>query len=206
VIPYDWIRQSGLVLRASSSVVAAAEPIAWAVTDKTNTYRYLLGRRWNPRLPVWLFCMLNPSTARIDDDHTVTKLRGFVARGRGGGFLVGNAMAYSETQPGELVKVHTNGVDVVGEHNMGALAEATASFFYARQAHDGPPARAVVAWGKIPAALEAVSLPSRTALLARISALSAGDVHCFGENTDGSPKHPLRLGYGTPLRPYGRAA
>src|SRR5438445_3736429 len=62
-------------------LVTQGDASAWAVTDPTNAYRYVLGRMWDdyffdaadwwnhdsPR-PLWVFGMLNPSKARHDVD------------------------------------------------------------------------------------------------------------------------------------------
>lgn len=181
---------------------------AWAVTSPDNVYRYVLGRMWDdyfffgnwvegpphPR-PLWVFGMINPSTARgtkpdgdPDNDPTVRKCEGFSRRGGAGGFLVVNALAYSAADPRDMVRAHRAGIDVRGPHNEMALQWALS-----RPSMLG---RHIAAWGKIPAKLRDV------AKLGTNQFLSSGPVDCLGRNVDGSPRHPLMLGYDTPIVPF----
>jgi hypothetical protein len=177
-------------------LVTVGTEAAWAVTSPDDAYRYVLGRMWHPGLPYWLFCMLNPSTARVKDDPTITKLRGFVSRHRGGGFMVVNTMAYSETQPKELALAAKNGIDVIGEHNGAVIAWAIDAVVAGRR---------VAAWGKVPPSVRGASAPCRAVFLSH-GVAGSPEPECFGTNEDGSPCHPLYLGYDTPIVPYGRRA
>ncbi len=185
---------------ADLGLVTTGDERAWAITSPDDSCRYVLGRTWDayfppsgrewwdcvPARPLWCFCMLNPSKARHDkDDPTIRKCTGFAKRGGAGGFIVVNLFAYSATDPSEMVAAARNGVDVRGEHN-----EAVLHWAQGRPALLG---RSVAAWGKIPPRLRALSQRSRGSFL-----LTRG-VECFGVNLDNSPKHPLMLGYDTPI-------
>lgn len=185
---------------ASLELVTVGDESAWAVTSPDDRYRYILGRTWDDYFsddpfksfrPLWVYQMLNPSKARgrdasgkVVNDATIRKCEGFTRRGGGGGFMVVNAFAYSETDPDEMVCAHLNGVDVRGEHNTAAIAWALA-----RPALLG---RHIAAWGKIPPKLRSLAQPA-------IGQFRCSAPDCFGVNGDGSPKHPLMLGYDTPI-------
>jgi hypothetical protein len=186
---------------SSLGLVTQGDEHAWAVTSPDDRYRYVLGRTWDdyfengrelwemdPARPLWSFCMLNPSKARHDiDDHTMRKCVGFARRGGAGGILIVNLFAFSATLVKDLVQASRDGIDVVGPKNLGVLQWATA-----QPARLG---RSIVAWGKIPPRLRDTAMQSR-------GNATVGEVYCLGHNADGSPKHPLRLWYGTELVPF----
>ncbi len=168
----------GLVTRGDES--------AWAVTTPDNRFRYLLGRRWDASLPPWVFGMMNPSHARHDrPDRTMTKCVGFAKRGGAGGIVIVNMLAFSTPYPEEMLRAAADGVDVRGEHNEYAIAWALAGGFDAY-------GRVIAAWGKMLPRLRALAHPS-------IVQFRRSDPDCFGLNDDGSPRHPLMLGYDTPI-------
>lgn len=185
---------------SSLGLVTLGDEKAWAVTSPCGAYRYLLGRTWDPYFSddpwdtpgaLWVFGMLNPSTARHDeDDPTVRKCIGFARRGGAGGFVIANILAYSTPHPREMVRAARNGVDVRGQHNEQAMGWAV-----------GRPAiigRNIAAWGKVPPRL-------RGAAQCGIVQFMCSLPDCFGLNGDGSPKHPLMLGYATPIVPLAQA-
>jgi hypothetical protein len=171
---------------AARGLVTKGDERAWAVTSRDDVYRYLLGRRWGdaargPASPLWCFGMLNPSTARDDvDDPTVRRCTGFAKRGGAGGVLIVNLLAYSSTHPHEMVQASRQGIDVCGQHNDAAIRWAVA-----RAAAGG---RHIAAWGVVPAPLRGLAARGVRSFLAHRA-------DCLGVNVDGSPKHPLRLGY-----------
>lgn len=188
---------------AHLGLVTVGTESAWAVTSPDNVYRYVLGRMWDsfcdhgeecwerePVRPLWVYGMLNPSDARVDDDPTVRKCIGFAKRGGAGGLLVVNMSAYSTPYPRRLVAVARQGVDVCGPHNDAAVRWATS-----RRARG----RNIAAWGKIPPTLR--SLARRG-----IGEFLIHRAYCFGFNGDGTPRHPLRLAYETLMIPYAKAA
>lgn len=182
---------------ADLGLVTVGDERAWAVTSPDDRFRYVLGRTWNDpwwerylHRPLWVFGMLNPSKARIDDDPSVRKCVGFARRGGAGGIMVVNMLAYSATDPRDMVAAWRSGVNVVGEHNEAALQWALS-----RPALLG---RHIAAWGKIPPRLRSVSQGARVLF-------ESTRPDCFGLNGDGSPRHPLMLGYDTPLVPLAEA-
>lgn len=187
---------------ASLGLVTVGTEEAWAVTSPDDQYRYILGRTWDPYFqeqrgllsepvrPLWVYGMLNPSKARIDDDPTIRKCIGFTKRGGGGGFIVVNMLAYSSPYPKDVIAAYRNGVNVQGEHNTAALAWALS-----RPALLG---RHIAAWGIIPPKLRSVAQSSVVQFL-------CSKPDCFGLNDDNSPKHPLMLGYSTPIVSYSEA-
>lgn len=169
---------------SSLGLVTVGTEAAWAVVSDDDRYRYVLGRTWNPTLPLWLFGMLNPSKARIEDDHTIRKCIGFSTRGGAGGFVVVNMLAYSATDPKDMVRAAADGMDVRGEHNIAAIR-------WALDTHPIAGLR-IAAWGKVPRLLQARALAPMMLFL-------ASEPSCLGVNGDGSPCHPLRLSYATPI-------
>ena len=85
-----------------------------------NTYRYKLGRVWNPVKPPCLFVMLNPSTADHNiDDPTIRLCIGHAMRMGFGSLLVGNIFAMRSTDPKHLWKED----DPIGPLNNRALQD-----------------------------------------------------------------------------------
>jgi hypothetical protein len=178
---------------ADLGLVTVGDESAWAVTSPDDRYRYVLGRMWDRYFdreeatrPLWVWGMLNPSRARVDDDPTVTKVIGFTKRGGGGGLLIVNMLAYSTPYPQEMVRAWRQGENVVGEHNAAVLRWALS-----RPAMLG---RHVAAWGIVPPKL-------RSAAQSSIVQFKCSRPDCLGINADGSPKHPGRIGYDTPIVP-----
>lgn len=169
-------------------LLTVGDASAWAVTSRDDAYRYLLGRLWDDVRPLWVFAMLNPSRARIQNDPTVRKCVGFATRGGAGGIIIVNALAFSNPNPARVVQAHKSGIDVVGSHNEAAMRWALAQV----------PAlgRCVGAWGRVPPTLLRLAEPG-------LGLFSAQPFDCLGVNADGSPRHPARLGYATPIVPYG---
>lgn len=74
-----------------------------AVISSDGKYRYQLLRKWDDRLPLILFIMLNPSTADADiDDPTIRRCIEFAKSWGFGGLMVGNLYAYRATDPKQL--------------------------------------------------------------------------------------------------------
>jgi hypothetical protein len=171
---------------AELGLVTVGDEPAWAVASADDRYRYLLGRMWHPAKPQWLWMMLNPSDARANDDPTIRKVAGFTMRRGGGGFVVVNLLAYSDSRPRVVEQALAAGIDVVGEHNGRAIEWALDLVRTNRQL----PRPIVAAWGRLPERLDKVT----TAIRARVLDLNP---LCLGRNRDGSPKHPARLSYDT---------
>jgi hypothetical protein len=92
-----------------------------AVISECGTYRYLLRRTWDAKLPRALIVMLNPSTAdaEIDDATIRSCIRLCKALGYGS-FEVVNLFALRATDPDELAKA----ADPVGPGNDSSIERA----------------------------------------------------------------------------------
>ena len=147
-----------------------------ATFSPCSLYRYTLWRTWHASEPTCLFLMLNPSTAdESANDPTVTRCQRRAWSMGYGGLVVCNIFAYRSTDPQALYTLD----DPVGPDNDAAILDQ------ARQA-----GLVVCGWGKHGA------LHGRgTAVLNMLR--SAGiQPHALQINGDGSPKHPLYVGYG----------
>ena len=157
-----------------------------AVISNCGMYRYRLDRTVSDSGPVFAFFGVNPSTADAsDDDATVRKWRGFVDRWGGSRFIVGNAFAYRSTDVRQLASSTDAFGDLVGEYITNIINEADIL---------------VPCWGntsKVPPSLRYAFGELMDALVS-----SGKPVKCFGRTASGDPRHPLMLGYSTPLVDY----
>lgn len=139
-------------------------------------YRYALWRRWNNR-PYAMFLMLNPSTANeIDNDPTVERCQRRAARMGCGGLWVANIFAYRSTDPAALYSTP----DPVGPENDQAILDA------ARNA-----GIVICGWGTHGNHLDR---GKKVLSLLRDAVVKA---HYLQLNADGTPRHPLYVGYDT---------
>jgi hypothetical protein len=154
-----------------------------ATFSACRRYRYLLWRRWDRSIAPANFLLLNPSTAdEIKNDPTVERCERR-ARAMGyGGLIVTNAFALRSTDPKALYAE----ADPVGPDNAAAIVEA------ARAA-----ALVVCGWGRH---CEAVR-PGWGRTLLRMLAEAGAVPHALAITSDGSPKHPLYVGYATQPAP-----
>lgn len=156
-----------------------------ATFSACGTYRYRLWRRWDPDARRCVFVGLNPSTAdAARDDPTIRKCIGFAARWGFGAIEVVNLFAYAglrSTDPRSLLAL----ADPVGPRNDAVLSGAL-----------GGAGRIVWAWGRHDARVRAL-VRTRVASAAWLSARHSCETGCLGRSSDGSPRHPLRIGYAT---------
>jgi hypothetical protein len=158
-----------------------------AVLSPCSLYRYRLERDVQHAGQVFAYFGINPSTADATlDDATVRKWRGFTLRNGGRRFIVGNVFAYRSTDPKALTRVD----DPFGPDWQRHLAEIIA------EADVLVPCWGAI--GKMPPDLQGA--PAQ--LLAHLIASGKPVLH-FGRTACGQPKHPLMLGYDTPLQPWG---
>ena len=145
-------------------------------------YRYTLRREW----PADLFCdsatlgfiMLNPSTADADDDDpTVRKCIGFAKRFGFSAVTIWNLFAYRATDPAELRRAKSAGIDIVGPDN--TAARLTKGF--------SDCGLVLCGWGAKGVEVD----PARVAEV--LSLLE--EPMCLHVTTDGHPGHPLYLPY-----------
>lgn len=139
-------------------------------------YRYELERHWGDG-PLWMFLMLNPSTAdETVNDPTVERCQRRATAAGAGGLLVGNLFALRSTDPRGLYTC----ADPVGPENdaallaMGARADAI-----------------VLAWGVHGALRERGYEVCRLLVRAGLG----HKLHALGITKDGAPRHPLYLPY-----------
>lgn len=161
-----------------------------AIISVCGKYRYRLDRDVQTEGKVFAFFGINPSTADASlDDATVRKWRGFAMRNGCSRFIVGNVFSLRATDVRELDRANRNNIKVQGEehfeHLLGIIKDADVL---------------VPCWGdskKVDKNLR----PLIGALLGVI-AMSGKPVMHFGRTAGGDPKHPLMLGYDTPLTPW----
>lgn len=147
---------------------------AAATFSPCRTYRYTLSRTWDPARPVWVFAMLNPSTAdEFMNDPTVARCQKRAMRGGAGGVVVVNIFAYRSTDPSALYGLD----DPVGPGNDDAILDKCRSA-----------GMVICAWGKHGA------LHDRGAGVKAMLEAAGVTPHVLALNKDGSPKHPLYVG------------
>lgn len=154
-----------------------------AVISPCGTWRYRLDRDVQPEGLVIAFFGVNGSTATGDEeDQTTRKWRGFTLRNGGRRYIAGNPFGYRATDVRELA----NAVDPVGPENGHYLREIIAEADVL-----------VPCWGstiKVPPRLRH-HFPALLQLLFD----TGKPVKVFGFTATCDPKHPLMLGYDTPL-------
>ena len=156
-----------------------------AVLSPCGAFRWRLERTLGDGITAAVFGV-NPSTADADlDDHTVTKWRGFGSRLGWGRIIVGNVFSYRAT---DVKRLAVPGLDLFGpehrQHQDAIIRDADIL---------------VPCWGsrsKVPPSIR----PAIDLLWGRLQE-SGKPVMCWGLTAGGDPKHPLMLGYDTPLIP-----
>lgn len=145
-----------------------------AVFSPCRRYRYRLWRTWGEAAPA-VFVMLNPSTAdEIENDPTVERCERR-ARAMGfGGLRVANIYALRSTDPTAL---YTSD-DPVGPENDAAILESVAGA-----------GLVVCAWGAHG------NLHQRGENVLQLLRATGVTPHYLKLNNDGTPKHPLYVGY-----------
>ena len=158
-----------------------------AIISPCGLYRYRLERTVGMDGPVYAFFGVNPSTADASqDDATVRKWIGFTKKWGGSRFIVGNVFAYRSTDVKALATVDDAFGDAIGDHTTEIINDADIL---------------VPCWGdtgKVPPKLQFAFDVLMDALVS-----SGKPVMHLGLTKGGAPKHPLMLGYATPLIPLG---
>lgn len=154
-----------------------------AVISPCGRYRYRLTRGKGNLMPV---VMLNPSTAdAYQDDPTIRSLMRLAGANRFNGIDVVNLFGFRATSPYELKSVG----DPYGPENEDHQIE-----FCTQSGRN-----IVVAWGNH--ATEE-SVQRFMGVIDRCMEFSCKQLLCFGQNKNGSPKHPLYLKSDTQLGLY----
>ena len=144
-----------------------------AVFSRCRRWRYLLWRRWDARLPVANFLMLNPSTAdEVKLDPSCTRARLYAERWGYGALIVTNIFGWRATDPADMKAAR----DPVGRGNDAAILGA------ARES-----AIVVCAWGNHGAHL------GRSTHVVALLRKTGVPLHALRVNGAGEPAHPLYL-------------
>ena len=137
--------------------------------------RYRLWRIWDPEIPRLLYVLLNPSYADAQtDDRTVAKLIQFTRNLGYGGFYLGNIHSYITSDPKSLWN-HIIPYEPLNILHLKEMAKKSE--------------KVVLGWGN------SGNLPEWLKQM-------IGQPYCFGNNQNGSPKHPLYLSHKTKLNPF----
>lgn len=155
-----------------------------AIFSACGRYRHRLDRvDLAPTGLTFLFCGINPSKAGAEiEDQTTMKWRGFTIHNGGARYIAINPFGYCATDVKELAQVE----HPVGDMNPSVVDRAI------READVLVPC-----WGnrsKVPQRLR-----HHLDAMLELFRLSGKPVKCFGTTLSGDPKHPLMLGYATPL-------
>ena len=152
------------------------------VLSADEKYRYVLWRIWDDAAPKWMFALLNPSTATEEEsDPTITRLVERAKRGGAGGIVVVNTAAIRETNSDKA----TRDPDAIGPHN----------HFWVKNMLKNCE-RVIVGWGPKAARYRGGEK------LMQIFEEEGVSVYALKINKDGSPAHPLYIGYDVPLINY----
>ena len=160
-----------------------------AIISPCGKYRYRLDRECASVTGAQTFAYfgVNPSTADATiDDATVRKWRGFTTRNGGSSFIVGNVFAYRATDVRELSALAPHVAR--GPSNWGHIWQIIQDADVL-----------VPCWGnsaKVPHTFR----HEMRAFLRWLHTAGKPVLH-FGLTAAGDPKHPLMLGYDTPLLP-----
>ncbi len=152
-----------------------------AIFSPCGAYRTRLWRRWGSERPA-VFCMLNPSTADATaNDPTVERCERR-ARAMGfGGLEVVNLFALRSTDPRALYQ-HP---EPIGPDNTAAILEACAGA-----------GLVICAWGAHGKYL------NRGRFVRHTMQQHGVGLHVLALNRDGTPKHPLYVGYDVQPSPW----
>lgn len=160
-----------------------------AILSRCGYYRYRLTRGKSNLMPV---VMLNPSTAdAYQDDPTIRKLLKLAGGNGFGGIDVVNLYAFRATSPFELKMAS----DPYGPDNRDTHHRFCKQY--------QPLGHVVLAWGNHgePEGIHRFMDVLNEYIDTR-SRFGSKLMSCFGQNKNGSPKHPLYLKDSTKLEPY----
>lgn len=150
-----------------------------AIFSDDGNYRYALWRIWSSYKKPLMFIGLNPSTAnQLENDPTITRLITRANDNGYGGILAGNLYALVSSNPKALLQ---KDIDTIGIHTN-----------YYLQQMIKLSQTVLCAWGSFKPVIYRAST-----ILKMIP-----DPCCLGVNADGQPKHPLYVGYNTPIIKY----
>lgn len=177
--------------------MATPQLLRHAGLSECGRYRYFLSRIWNPSpAPILIgFNALNPSKADADiDDPTVLKLCAFGRRWGYDGYILTNLWPLRATDPDDLFTFH------------GDIVEQGTRELIIKCFRDMNVSEVVCCWGTHAKRAWRDKILTRGDEVKRALRNAGFKLSCFGLNQDGTPKHPVRLGFETQRRPYGEAA
>jgi len=149
-----------------------------AIFSDDRKFRYALWRMWHPTLKPLMCIGLNPSTANeITNDPTITRTIVRASRAGFGGLIMANLYAYVSTDP----KVLLGDGDFVGEFNDCYIRQMISLSM-----------QVLCGWGSFKPVSNRAPIVLKMIL----------EPYCLGVNSDGQPKHPLYVGYNTPMLKY----
>lgn len=147
----------------------------YALMSACSRYRYTLCRSWDNTLETITFVGLNPSTADSNkDDPTIRRLIQYAKDWGYGGFIIVNLFGLRATNP--LAVLKTNDPD--GPENKNWVHYATKNG-----------SMVVCMWGTKGTWFD----KDREFTLEFLNKFKGKKLYCFGQNKDGTPKHPLYL-------------
>lgn len=156
-----------------------------ATFSDNRKYRYTLTRIWDESKPLVTFCMLNPSTAdETTNDPTIERCQRRAEMMGFGGLIVVNLFAYRATDPDELYS-SINVCDLSPFQNDDAIIKAAkkSKLF-------------ICGWGKHGA------LYGRGRNVVQMLKKYEIETYALKINKDGSPAHPLYIGYKVEPKPF----
>lgn len=155
-----------------------------AIFSTDGLHRFRLFLDWEPALPKLALIMLNPSTADgVLLDPTMRTVLALAEAHGFGSVDVANLYSRISSDPRKLPDVqHDLWREETDQHMLAAASSH---------------ARVVLGWGRAWS-----HYGGRQAHVLELLRRRGQQLHCFGQNKDGSPKHPLYLPHSTQLRPF----
>ena len=167
--------------------------------DDKEEFRYALARCWDHNLPLWLWVMLNPSTAtERENDGTIVRCLNFTRRlsehppeQPAGGLVAVNLFAYRTKNPKDICLSSNRHVGANNDEWIRLILKS------------GRISRIIAAWGKdghftfTDRRRAVVRLLHEETEKERIPFSQIGD-----STRDGAPRHPSRCPDASPLCPY----
>lgn len=150
-----------------------------AVFSRDRVYRTELFRIWDEDVPPLCFIGMNPSIAdAMVNDQTVERMMRRAMMGKHGGLLVANVFSIVDTYSKNLPQYIADGVDIVGPDNDAAIIRL------AKRS-----SLVICGWG-VPG-----NLNGRGEQVLALLRAAGVKPKALAFNIDGSPQHPLYLGY-----------
>jgi hypothetical protein len=187
---FDRLDHIAKMLHRDRFALDIARPHGWALFSADRKKRYALGRAWDRMLGgtsrVAVLCGLNPSKAdAFEPDQTISKEIGFADSWGCDELIKINLYPWISTDPA--------GLDEPAAAISGDDDERVAAILRFLIAPTSC-SMTVVAWGAHPMATKA-----RVGVMTTLLAELANPLLCLGTTADGSPRHPSRIAYATPL-------